>query len=745
MRLDQVRRILVLNRNHIGDCLLTTPMLRALKRRFPRAHLAVSVPSSNKDLLITNPHVDEIVVRPRTSSWGAKLRFALEMRDAQYDLIISLQEKSLFYGWATLFAGLSDRKLVTVGLDDRRTRRFYRHVSPIRPNQHEVYKYLDLAYLLGCPQDRNPVLELEPTTTARKRVDKLLLESGLAPESRFVAINPGGTKPEKWWPVERFAAVADRLQEELGLPAVILGGAVDLPRATEIAAQMRTRPLVVAGRTTLADTAAMMERCALLVTGDTGPMHMAVALAVPVVVLFGPTSPVKFGPFSRHGVVLKHEEPCMRCRHSCLHTITVEETLDAALHLCHTSGAPRPARRAPLPEISSTPWPPKPARAASGPEDGRMRIALVNSIRFFGGGEHRTMRAARDFAARGHEVTVIGLAGSELEARCREQGTAFFPVTLGHYLAPKSAEALRRALQKLRADVAVCYDERSARVAALAGARIPLVYYVGLQGSLKDKLFNRMFVGPRFARFIPNAEATREELLAFGWLPEQRLQVIHDGVDPSPIDAADPAGAREELGARPGQVVAITVARLVPEKGHAFLLQALSGLPEELDYKLWIAGVGPELEALVEERDRLGLSGKVDFLGFRTDVPRLLRAADLMVHPSRREGAPNSVREAMAAGLPVIAVAASGTPEVVAHGETGLLSEVGDLEALKRHLQRLLADEQERRRLGEAGRRRALTEFSEDHCAERWLAMLRQCIQEHAGLPVRGSVNEPGL
>ena len=77
-----------MSRSRIGDCLLTTPLLRALKRRFPGAHLAVSVPASNKELLITNPHIDEIVFRPKESSWAAKIRFALDMRRQNYDLII---------------------------------------------------------------------------------------------------------------------------------------------------------------------------------------------------------------------------------------------------------------------------------------------------------------------------------------------------------------------------------------------------------------------------------------------------------------------------------------------------------------------------------------------------------------------------------------------------------------------------------------------------------------------------------
>jgi heptosyltransferase II len=345
--IGDAERILVLNRNHIGDCILTTPMLRALKRRFPRAQLTVSVPAANRDLVVTNPHVDEILIRPETQTlrtWHRKIQFGFELRRRRFDLIISLQEKSVFYGIVTWYTTLANREgPVTVALDHPRTRRWYQHtVRPELENQHEVYKYLDVAYALGCPKAPNPVLELEPTLSARERAERLLNSEGWDSDTRFIGINPGGTKPDKRWPPERFAEVADRLQEELGLPILIFGGSGDRGRATEIAERMSRPALVAAGRATLGDTAALIERCELFVTGDTGPMHMAVALAVPVVALFGPTNPAKFRPFTGLRTVLRHEKPCPSCTSTCMHTITAEECIEAALGLY--SAPPVPGR-----------------------------------------------------------------------------------------------------------------------------------------------------------------------------------------------------------------------------------------------------------------------------------------------------------------------------------------------------------------------------------------------------------------
>lgn len=334
MNAGRIERILVLNRNRIGDCLLTTPLLRALKRRFPEAELEVAIPESNRDLLATNPHVDRLIFRPRIRSWGAKACFAWGLRRRGYDLVLSLQEKSSFYAWTSWLVSLTGRRAVTVGLEHPRTRRWYRHVVPIPPERHEVHKYLDVAECVGCPPEPNPVLELAPSGDARQAVSELLSLEGVDAGQRFLGLNPGASEADKRWAPEHFAAVADRVHEATGLPALLVGGPEDRAAAAAIGATMRTHaPVVVAGRATLGETAALLERCALLVTGDTGPMHMAVALAVPVVALFGPTSPAKFGPFSRNSAVLRDPDPCPQCRRPCLHTLQAPAVAAAALAL----------------------------------------------------------------------------------------------------------------------------------------------------------------------------------------------------------------------------------------------------------------------------------------------------------------------------------------------------------------------------------------------------------------------------
>ena len=366
-----------------------------------------------------------------------------------------------------------------------------------------------------------------------------------------------------------------------------------------------------------------------------------------------------------------------------------------------------------------------------------MRIAVLNSIRAYGGGEKWVLRASHGLRERGEEVTLFPVPGSELERRGREANLGVVPTRYPHDLSPSGVLGLYRGLRALKPEVVVACNERAVRLGSIAlrlpGLRqVPLVYRNGLEGSFKNKAYNRRVAGPRIARYAVNAEALREEYRRFGWVPMERVRVIYNGVDPVPVEQADPSGVREELGAAPDEVVVLAAARLVPEKGHEFLLRALAAVRPERRPVLWIAGDGPEERVLEATITGLELDHRAHLLGFRADVPRLLRAADLLCHPSRREGAPNIVLEAMAAGLPVVAVDASGTAELVRDGETGLLSPPDDVIRLRDNLERVAADPELRRRLGAAGSERARHEFSEERSLDRWQQLLRECVEEAA-------------
>ena len=182
-----------------------------------------------------------------------------------------------------------------------------------------------------------------------------------------------------------------------------------------------------------------------------------------------------------------------------------------------------------------------------------------------------------------------------------------------------------------------------------------------------------------------------------------RTVVIHNGVElAKPRRRSRPAGA---------PVMLVSVGRLRPPKDFTTLVQAVAAL-DPASARLRIAGDGPDRNALAAEVTRLGLDGSVELLGTRGDVDELLADADLFVLSSDSEGLPMSVLEAMAAGLPVVASAVGGVPELVRDGETGTLVPPRDSAALAAAIRRLVADAALRERLGEAGRLRAEREFS---------------------------------
>jgi glycosyltransferase involved in cell wall biosynthesis len=364
-----------------------------------------------------------------------------------------------------------------------------------------------------------------------------------------------------------------------------------------------------------------------------------------------------------------------------------------------------------------------------------LRLTILSTIRAYGGGEKWILRASEGFQARGVEVQLLHEPEGELGTRCRAAGIPSGPLALNDCPLLSAALRLAGALKHSRPDAMICCNERAVRIAALARslpgsavARVPLVYRNGLEGSFKNKPLNRWLVNPRVDRYVGNAQAVTQELLSFGWIDPRKVRVIYNGVDPEPIRAADPTGLRQELGAAEGDVVALTAARLVNVKGHALLLDAAARIEPSRRPQFWIAGEGPEEAALREQVEALGLGGWVRMLGFRADVPRLLRAADALCHPSRREGAPNVVLEAMVAGLPVVALDASGTVELVQNDRTGLLSPVGDASALADNLVRVVQDRSLRERLGGAGLERALTEFSEERSMEHWMDLLTEVV-----------------
>ena len=212
----------------------------------------------------------------------------------------------------------------------------------------------------------------------------------------------------------------------------------------------------------------------------------------------------------------------------------------------------------------------------------------------------------------------------------------------------------------------------------------------------------------------------------FGIGPRGRRHEIGNGIDLAEF--------RPRPGhSRPGEPPMLTcVARLEPVKNHRMLLESAGILKRRgAPFRLRLAGDGPLRPEYEELCRRLGIDEQVDFLGYRNDVPELLAQTDIAVLTSIKEGLPRAVIEPMAMGLPVVATRVPGTREVVRHGETGFLVEVGDNEGLAAALVRLIEDPALRARFGEQGHRVALEEFDENGVVDALRELYRSRLQAH--------------
>jgi len=358
-----------------------------------------------------------------------------------------------------------------------------------------------------------------------------------------------------------------------------------------------------------------------------------------------------------------------------------------------------------------------------------MNVLHIDEQRGWRGGEQQASYLIQGLAERGHTVVVAGRAGSPfLESDHGVAGIARvaapFLVELDIWTTAVLARAVKRhAIDVLHAHTshahtAACLARRLARRGKVVVSR--RVDFAPRKGPLSRWKYAQPDTIVCVADYIADV------LRAYG-VPESRLAVVHSGIDPSRFDV-EPL-PRSALGAPEGVPLLGNVAALVGHKDHANLLAAMPLLLRELpDLRLVIVGEG-ELRAQLEAQiAHLGLGGAVTLLGYRDDVPRILRALDAFVLSSRMEGFGGVCSEAMACGLPVVSTAAGGMPETVIHEQTGLLAPTRDPEALAAAVVRLFREPDLARRLAANGKRQAIDRFSHHRMVEGNLAVYAEVL-----------------
>jgi len=296
-----VSRVLCVRFSSIGDVLLTTPLLRALKRRHPDAELYFVTKRSMAPLVENNPHLTAVVaLEPGERITGLAWRLRALQPTHGLDLHGSLRSAALRLLVRTRWSGYSKRKLARAALIAAKINLYGKHV-PVPERYFEAARAFDVQ-----PDGQPPDFFLARET--RDRMAQWLSEHGLI-DRPLAAIAPGAAHATKRWPLDHWRALADRLRQ-MGYGLVAVGGPDDRALVTELGAGV----VNAAGELTLQETGACLQRAAVVVSGDTGVMHMATGVGTPVVALFGPTvEAFGFFPYQARATVIERELTCRPC------------------------------------------------------------------------------------------------------------------------------------------------------------------------------------------------------------------------------------------------------------------------------------------------------------------------------------------------------------------------------------------------------------------------------------------------
>jgi heptosyltransferase-2 len=330
------QNILIRGPNWVGDAVLGVPAIKAVRTLFPDAKITLLVRPWVAGVFGAATFVDTVWSRPKTEGLGGWVQLAKEIRQRDFDLALLLPN-SFEAALAAWIGGIPQR----IGYaTDGRGLLLTRSMRPKADKHHQAQYYLRLVTgLLGSVPD--PSISIEATETGRASARRLLQQQGIDPDGGFVVVTPGAAfgSAKRWYEV-RFAAVADRLADELGLPVVVVGSESERLIGEKVRDGMKHPAAVLSGQTSLETLVGLLAHASMMITNDSGPMHIASALGVPTIAVFGPTDAEATYPLGPRARVVRHPVQCSPCLlrecpidHRCMERVTVEEVFEAAMAL----------------------------------------------------------------------------------------------------------------------------------------------------------------------------------------------------------------------------------------------------------------------------------------------------------------------------------------------------------------------------------------------------------------------------
>lgn len=306
---ERIHRIIIIRLAPLGETVLMTPVIRAMRKGFPDAHIACMIDSIRTDLVRANPNLDEVI--PYQSSLP-KLIYSMAKRSFQLAVVLQPTFRLVLH---TFLAGIPYR----TGFETNSGGRRLLHLAvPNNTDQHETARYLDVARILGIePESDEPEVFVDQKSQAW--ASEFLHNAKINSDSLLIALNPGAGTTYRRWAIERFAEVGNFLQVEYNAQLCILGGPREAGLPHELATLINGQTTVITDTTPM-QLAAIIQKCNLFISNDTGPMHLSTAVKTTTLALFGASNPVQWAPiWPQHTVIARNS----------MDEITVGEVLSA--------------------------------------------------------------------------------------------------------------------------------------------------------------------------------------------------------------------------------------------------------------------------------------------------------------------------------------------------------------------------------------------------------------------------------
>jgi lipopolysaccharide heptosyltransferase II len=331
-----MERILIVNVNWLGDTLFATPFIRAVREKYPKAHIAVITHPRCCEILEGNPNIDEIIIydeKKQHKSLLGKFSMISHVRSKKFDAAFILR-KSLSRTLLLLFSKIP----VRIGYGSRRAGFLLtKKAEAPAMRLHKVKYFLNLAKAAGM-ETKNENYEIFISDKDMEN-GKNILEAAGVKNKEFIALNAGGNWGPKRWPAENFAELGDKISEKLKIAVVLTGAEKDMALVENIASLMKHKPFILCGKTNLKTLGAVFKKAMCVVSNDSGPMHIAAAVKAPVVAVFGPTSAELTGPHGGGKCKVARKDigckiPCydFKCEDNrCMKAVNVEDVW-RALH-----------------------------------------------------------------------------------------------------------------------------------------------------------------------------------------------------------------------------------------------------------------------------------------------------------------------------------------------------------------------------------------------------------------------------